>query len=303
VLGGAEDAWPLGSLGRRLRTDAVFWRRALWAGVQHGPDFWVRYSPSLFGWAFCAALGRTRARVRRSLRLALGPRPAAEELRDVAEVFRNFACAMTDGMLLSAGRGYHATARPVGEWHLVSALARGRGVILATASTAGWDVGGAILAQSSGREVVVVMEAERDAAARALHDAARARTGVRVVHAGDPLASLALLETLRSRRGIVAMKLDRVGGAMRGRTVRLFGEPFRAPEGLFALAAASGAPIVPVFTARLGFMSYLVHLRPPIHLAPRPSATAIDRVAQALADELAVFVRAYPTQWLRFAER
>ena len=132
-------------LAEGLRTDSDFWRRALEAGVTHGPEPWLRYSPPLFGLAFGAALGEPRRRVERSLLRARGPVSRWRELAEVAGVFTTFASSMTEAMIAGAGRGYRPISRPRGDWHFMRAAAQGRGVIVATAQTAGWDVAGSFL--------------------------------------------------------------------------------------------------------------------------------------------------------------
>ena len=291
------------ALRRALRTDSTFWRQALHTGVYYGPDPWVRYSPAAFGWLFCAALAGPRETVRNMLRRIHGPRPALEEMRDVAEVFANFAASMSEAMLVGADRGYVPTSRPIGDWHFLSSYARGRGVIIAAAQTAGWDIGGAMLSNVQAKDVLVVMEAEPNASARELHDRYRKNAGVKLVHVGsDPLASLPLLRHLRTTGGILALKFDRVFPGMRTRPVRFFGEPWRIPEGPLSLASLSGAPIVPVFTRRLGFLEYELINHPPIYLPRRPTSEQLDQAAQAMADALESFVRAHPTHWFRFRE-
>lgn len=290
-------------LREALRTDSTFWRKALYAGVHYGPEPWLRYSPPVFGVAFGAALGGARESVRRTLRKIRGPRPLAVELVEVAEVFANFASAMTDAMILGAGRGYEVRCRSLGDEHFLSSLGAGRGVVVVTAQTAGWDLSGAMARiHACGREVMVVMEPEHNAVARELHDAHRVRQGVSVVHVGvDPLGSLPLLGQLR-RGDVVAMKFDRAAPGMRTRRVRLLGEPFAVPEGPLRLAALTGAPLVPVFSRRLGFLEYEAVNTPPIRLPRRPSDAELDRAAQELADRLESFVRAHPTQWFRFQD-
>jgi len=144
------------------------------------------------------------------------------------------------------------------------------------------------------------MEAEQNDAARAIHDKARELGGIRVVHVGrDPLSSLTLLKHLRQTGGIVALKFDRVQPGMRTRKVTFLGEPWEIPEGPFSLAAVSGAPILPVFTRRLGFLEYQLINHAPIYLPRRPTEAQYDAAAQSLADALEQFVRAYPTHWFR----
>ena len=87
---------------------------------------------------------------------------------------------------------------------------------------------------------------------------------------------------------------------MRGRKGELFGEPFFVPEGPLRLAAASGAPIVPVFTRRLGYMEYEVHVDQPVRLPRRPAPADLDAAARALLGAMERFVRDNPTQWFHF---
>lgn len=283
-----------------LRRDSAFWRRCMVAGVSHGPEMLVRYSPPLFGWAFGAALAEQRRAVRNALRLVHGPRPAVVELRDVAEVFANFASSMTDAMLLGSGRGYHATNRPVNDWYMQSTIARGKGVIVATAQTAGWDVAGGLLHASAEREVLVVMEREPDPVARRLHDSTRNRAGVRVVHVGeDPLSSLPLLKHLQ-HGGVVALKFDRIHEGMRTLPVTFFNQPWSVPIGPLYLSSLTGAPIIPCFTRRLGFLEYQPINCQPIYVPRRATQEQLAVAAQSLTTSLESFVRDYPTQWIRF---
>jgi KDO2-lipid IV(A) lauroyltransferase len=180
------------------------------------------------------------------------------------------------------------------------AAALGRGVILVTAHTAGWELTGPGLARDAGLEVLLVMEAERSHRAMDLQDGARRAAGLGVVHVGeDPLSSLALLRHLR-KGGAVALQVDRVPAGMRARAVRLLGGTGMIPEGPLRLAELTGAPIVPVFSARLGFRRYLVDASPAIRLPRRAAEDVRAAAAQRIADALTRFLRAHPTQWLDF---
>jgi lauroyl/myristoyl acyltransferase len=303
-----EPGQPLNRfVPRWARRDAALWRHLVEAGVQYGPEAFVRYSPPAIGLGFWAALRPSRDKVLANLRRVRGPHPATgaaatlDAARDVVtsgKVFANFASCLADTFLVSAGRGYQAIVQSENNGaDFFAAQADGRGIILATAHTAGWDVAGPMLTTLQSAEIVVVMGREEDARARALHDRARERAGVRVVHAGDdPLAALPLLAHLR-RKGIVAMKMDRTVPGMRCRTVDLFGQPWKVPEGILTLSAVSGAPILPVFTRRIGFLHYEYLSSPALRLPRRPSGEELDRSAQDLADRLAGFVRDHPDQW------
>lgn len=289
------------ALRRTLGPESHFWRRALIAGISHGPEAWVRYSPPVFGAAFGAALKGKRASVRRSLRLVHGERSPARELYDITRVFSSYASCLTEAMLLSHGRGEGLRTHARGVEHYFNAAAQNRGVIAVTAHTGGWEMSGAVLGGISPAEVVLVMQREPDERARALHDEARARSGVRVVHVGDsPFDALQITQYLR-RRAVVALQIDRVPEGIRRRAVRFFGHPWAIPEGPLRLAAMSGSPLLPVFTRRRGYMDYEAIIAPPILLPRRPSEAELDRAAHDVIGALERFVRAYPTQWYNFA--
>jgi len=282
------------------RHDSVFWRRAVDAGVVHGPDAFVRYSPPVFGVAFAAALPRQRRAVRDNLRRILGPRPPLREAAEVAAVFANYAWSLTDTFVAGSERGDPLRVHCADEHRVTEVLGEGAGLILATAHTGGWQVAGLELQSLHGVDLVVVMGRERDAAAQALTDARRARAGVKVAHMGDdPMGALSLLGHLR-RGGVVAVQVDRLPRGMRGRKSELFGVPFTMPEGPLRLAAASGAPIVPVFTRRTGYMEYDVHVAPPVRLPRRPTTDDLDHAARGVLRAMEEFVRENPTQWFHF---
>lgn len=280
--------------------DSVLWRRAARAGAVHGPDALVRYSPPLFGLAFGAALPMHRSAVRRNIRLARGPRGPLLETLDVARVFTSFASCLTEAFIVGSGRPERLLARCINHDTFLAAAKKGRGVILATVHTGGWQVAGPVLGTVYPADVLTVMQRERDTRAQAVQDDARDRAGVRVVNIGDsPLDALPLLGHLR-RGGLVAVQVDRLPRGMRGHKVELFGEPWQIPEGPLKLASLSGAPIVPVFTRRLRFMEYEVVLATPLELSRKPSQRELDEVAGRLAAEMERFVRANPTQWFHF---
>jgi KDO2-lipid IV(A) lauroyltransferase len=290
------------ALAEKLRPDSSFWRRAMVAGIKHGPEAWVRYSPPVFGFAFGAALPGARERVRTNLRRVLGPRPPLREWAEVAAVFANYASCLTEAMLLGAGRGHGLISHARGVDNYDDSRRDGRGVIIATAHTGGWEAAGPMLSKVHPAEVVVVMAKERDARARAMQDELRERSGVKVVHIGDsPTDALPLLKHL-ARGAVVAVQIDRVPRGMRARDVRLFGGEGQAPEGPLQLAALSGAPIMPVFTRRLGFMEYEMIACPPIRLPRRPSPEELDQAAQTMMRAFETFVRDNPTQWFNFGD-
>src|SRR5262245_23505746 len=231
-------------LTEQLRFDSAFWRRVMRAGILHGPEPFVKYSPPLFGLGFWAGLPHARRIVRDNLRRVLGERPPWQEMVDVAAVFANYASCLAEAMALD-GRRYAMASMPRGVERYQACAAEGRGVIIVTAHTAGWEFAGSVMRSVHPGEVWVVMQrGERDEDARRVQDLARERAGVRVAHVGESaFDALPLLHALR-RNAVVAMQLDRVPQGTRSRVAQLPGGAWRIPEGPLTLSAVSNAPVL-----------------------------------------------------------
>ncbi|MDP9152056.1 MAG: lysophospholipid acyltransferase family protein [Myxococcota bacterium] len=286
----------------RLSLDGAFWRRLARLGATRGPGWFVRLSPPLIGLAAYGVAKAQRRQVARNLRRIRGERSALRDAVDVARTFAGYASCLAE--ILSAGSPNGSLPEVVvwGEPHVDDALADGRGIVFATAHTAGWETVGPLMVRDHGFRIMIAEAPERDAASRAIQDDARRAHGLLVVHVGDdPLAALPLARHLREG-GAVALQMDRAPAGLRARTVALFGERWRVPEGPLRLAALTGAPLVPVFVARTGHRSYKVFNGRPIRLARAAGERELDDAAQSFADSLHVFLRAHPTQWFHFHE-
>lgn len=286
------------------RHEALFWRRLAHWGATRGPEWWVRYSPPVFGWAAAALVPSARRAVATNLRRVRGPATRLTDARDVLHTFSSYAACLAEVLSNDAPGGPRIPdAVTYGDEHFYAAAARGKGIIMVTAHTAGWDAVGPRFGHRRGLPMMLVMEPERDERARALQDDARKRAGVQIAHVGgDPLAALPLLRQLREG-GVVALQLDRVVPGMRTRRVTMFGEPAEIPEGALRLAQASGATILPAFSARLGYRRYLIQLYEGRTVSRRPAEEELDDVAGHLASCMTRFLRAHPTQWFHFASR
>ena len=241
-----------------------------------------------------------REAVLRNLRRIHGPRHPAIEAIDVARVFATYASCLTEWVIANGSRQDELSAELVGDDRCERAIALGHGVIIATAHTGGWQMAGRFLRKQHAVDVMIVMQRERDPRAQAMQNAAQGRAGVRVAHIGnDPLEALTLLSHLR-RRGVVAVQIDRRPPGMRCREVPLFGQPFSLPEGPLLLAAVSGAPIVPVFTRRVRYMRYEIHVGEPVFVPRKPTAAQLDAAARATIGAMERFLRDNPTQWFHF---
>lgn len=283
--------------------DSGFWRRLAHAGARYGPAPWVRYSPSLFGAVFALALPRARREAAETLRWVRGESSRFQRQREVLRTFTNYAHCLAESLASGRPEAEHPALRVSGEEHLSAALALGKGALVVTAHAGPWDALASVLRKRSGADVLVVMQAERDARARGLHDAVRAGAGVRVIHVGDdPMLALSLVRQLE-QNGVVALQLDRGAPSGRALEVELFGRQFSVPEGPFRLAAASGAPLVPVFARRAGYFDYEIEVHRAIALGRDAKRADLRAAAEQAARALQDFVARDPTQWFRFGAR
>jgi len=277
-------------------------RKLAYAGARYGPRFWVKYSPAFFGVVFACALPKERAKIRASLRRLRGPRGRLADTLDVARTFVAYAHCLAESLAGERPEALAAVPEVHGAERLRDVIGDGRGAIMVTAHCGPWDVAARFLARDYDSDVLIVMAPEQDARARGLQDILRERSGLRIVHVGGhPLDSLKVLAHLR-RGGFVAIQLDRIARLEATVEVRLGREPFRVPEGPFRLAALSGAPIVPVFTRRLGYFRHRVQVETPIRVSrtlPMEEAVAIAAGAAAAAMER--FLSENPTQWFPFS--
>jgi lauroyl/myristoyl acyltransferase len=291
LLGGARGTW--------YDLDGSFWRRAARWGAQ-GPEWFVRVAPPVLGLIACAVATERRRAIAANLRRVRGRRAPLREAADVARTFVTYASCLTE--VLGGVSGPRRTSQAIvrGELHLEDALALGRGVILVTAHTAGWETVGPLLARDRRVALMIVEASEHDAAANAIQDDARSTVGLRVVHVGDdPLSALPLVKHLHDG-GAVALQIDRAPRTARAREVTMFGERGWIPEGPLRLAAMTRAPIVPVFVARSGHRRYEVAVTAAMRLERGAGPDAFGAAAQELAARLERFVRAHPTQWFHF---
>lgn len=285
-----------------LSLDGPFWRGLARWGSSRGPEWFVRFCPPVLGLVACAVATAPRRHVLGNLRRVCGPRSATREAVDVARTFTTYASCLAEILGAGSKRGRLPEALVWGEPHFQDAAGDGRGVIIATAHTAGWETVGPLLARDHVLDVMIVEQAERDVASRAIQDGAREAHGLRVAHAGgDPLAALPLVRHLRER-GVVALQIDRVPEGFRSREVTLFGSPARVPEGPLRLSMLTGAPLLPVFAARSGHRRYELVVGAPLRVPRRATEGELGDYAQTLADALQEFVRAHPTQWFHFRE-
>lgn len=270
--------------------------------VARAPSIALRVVPPLVGAVFWATRHEQRAGALRNHGLIRGAqRPVRDRLGSLG-TFVAFARSFAEGFAALSHRRDDVVVEVENEQALLDIVAAGKGCILLTAHTSSFEVAAAGLVRALRAPVVMAMRREPNAAGREVQDAVREGAGLAIVHVDDdPLAALSLAGHLRAG-AIVGLQIDRVPPGVRGVPVRLFDRPARLPLGPFALARATGAPLITCFTRRTGFLEVRIHASDPIVLAKRATSDEIAATAQRVADDLTAWVREAPTEWLDWGE-
>lgn len=286
----------------RLALEGSFWRTLARVGSTRGPEWFVRTAPPAIGLLVCALAAEPRRAIARNLRRVRGRRGAFREAAEVGRTFATYASCLAEVLAAGSSRGRPPEAVIWGEAHVDDAIADGRGVVFATAHTAGWEAVGPLLSRDRGLRLMIAEAAERDVSASVIQDDARRAQGLLVTHVGDdPLSALPLVKHLREG-GVVALQVDRAPRGLRSREVTMFGRRARVPEGPLRLAALTGAPVVPIFSARTGHRRYKVVAFPAIRVPRSAADEELERAARELASAMERFLSEHPTQWFHFRD-
>ncbi len=181
-------------------------------------------------------------------------------------------------------------------------LAAGNGLIVWTAHLGNSEFASRLL-EMHGRPVNVARLVE-DKPAEIMLRNLMANEQLKIVDlSGGARATIELLQALR-RNEIVAIQGDRVY-QRHSADVPFFSEPAAFPLGPFLLSQVSGAPVLPGFVIRQGWLRYRVRMGDPIPPVPSP-ATFDDRDAgqqRGLCQAVGFLEKtlaAHYDQWLNF---
>lgn len=282
----------------RATAKAALFRRAIrW--LPRVPRGVVWRAAWLGGLAWWALAGGTRRRVRAALAhipaLAASPERLARATR---AAFGHLALNYVDLFCPPApGEDVAATFPVAGAEHLAAALAAGRGAILYTIHSDGFERAQYRLrGLLPNRRVVVPAEAVQPPELFALVNAQRARSGLEFLPVTSGTTLREMIVALRAG-GAVILPVDRdVPGT--GITMPLFGAPTQVPTGVAALARLTGAPAVGIFPWREGGQRWRGVILPAEHLPPARGETATAAALAGILQTAAEQIAARPAQWL-----
>jgi phosphatidylinositol dimannoside acyltransferase len=179
----------------------------------------------------------------------------------------------------------------LGQEHLNTALASGRGAVIALPHSGNWDIGGVWLAQAYGTVTTVVERLKPESLYRRFIDYRESLGFEAVPLSGGERSPFELLsERLRDNR-VVGLMADR-DLTRTGVPVSFFGELTRMPAGSAKLAIETGATLLP---AHCWFEDDSWGIR--ICRALDCGSGDVNGITQALADVFARNIAAHPADW------
>ncbi|MFQ5735637.1 MAG: lysophospholipid acyltransferase family protein [Thermodesulfobacteriota bacterium] len=241
-------------------------------------------------------LDKKRALVaRENIRRAFPEMADAEVDRIASEVFANLGAMLFEFMRIPwLGKG---SLGPLVEFegmeHFTRAAQKNKGVILVTAHFGNWE----LMAAAVGMFIHPVDIVARDLDHPALEEFVswvRQRAGNRIVSKSRAMRKL--LKSL-SNGGVVGILLDQNVARREGVFVDFFSTPACTNKGPALLAAASGAPMVPIFNVPEG-NGYRIIIQEEIEMAmtgdkEQDAVTNTARCTEAIEQ----MIRAHPEQW------
>ncbi|MEV4199989.1 phosphatidylinositol mannoside acyltransferase [Micromonospora globbae] len=245
--------------------------------------------------------GGGTARLRANLRRVVGPgMPEAELDELVRRGLRSYARYWMEAFRLPAlsREQILATFRLDQEELLSSAVAAGRGVVIALPHAGNWDAAGAWVA-ANGWPITTVAERLKPEGVYERFLAFRQRLGMEILptQGGERPAFDVLVDRLRAG-AVVPLLADRDLSA-RGVEVDFFGARTRMPAGPALLALRTGAPL---YVASLWYEPTVAcaSIEGPLPV-PGPEEGPLDQrvrtLTQRVADELAAGIARHPEDW------
>ena len=277
------------------------WMRALAAAVTRVPFRWLRGLGAALGFVAGSVL-RIR---RRHVEAAMERAGIASVGASARGMYGSLGAGLFELLWLAARPPEALTARftmaPACGDALRRGVARGRGVVIATAHTGNWDLNACAAAQWIAREcggarLHVVTKRLSWRALDRYWQRLRAERGVVLA---DALGAAAHVRDALSAGDFTAMLIDQVPERGSGVAVAPFlGAPALHDLGPALLAARARVPLLLVLGHREPDGRHRLELAAEIDPAELRGKGAIERATATMASALEAFVRAHPAQWL-----
>lgn len=240
---------------------------------------------------------RNRDLVMKHLKMAYGDEMSAAEMERVTlKSNQHMVMNMLEFMRFPAMNSKKILSKVTfeGEENLTDALEENKGIIVLSAHYGNWEMLGAALV-ARGYPLTVVRR-DQDGVLNDVIQNQRDRKGIKTVPRDKPLYKH--LVYLLQNNELVALIADQNAGED-GQFVEYFGRPASTFKGPGLFATKTGAPIIPIFMVRDGYMKHRVVIRPPVVIQTTGNTSDdILAITQACTREIETMVRKHPEQWM-----
>ncbi|MBN1269567.1 MAG: lysophospholipid acyltransferase family protein [Kiritimatiellae bacterium] len=248
------------------------------------------------GWFFGKVLRYHRRDAFDALRRSF-PEKSEPELRAIVrDMYRNFGMNLVESLRLAGGNDDQVASRVsvVGEEHVKTALARGKGALILTAHFGNWDLL-SVITPRKGYPLTIITKDVKNEALNEFWMATRRKHGLSLVPAHQ---SYRVCRAALKRNELVGFILDQNMIDKEGVFVDFFGRPACTTPGLAFMAAQSGAPIVPAFITRREGGYHEVRVLPPIDPPRDREPATIQAATQEYTRIIEKAIRERPEQWI-----
>lgn len=183
----------------------------------------------------------------------------------------------------------------VGFEHILASVERGVGPLLILPHLGGWEWAAFWLAKIHKIKVTAIVEPLEPPELFDWFRSFRESLGMNIVPVG-PEAGPAILDAIRDGHAVCLLS-DRVVAGAAAVPVDFFGERTLLPAGPATIALRTGAPLLPVAVYFRGERHFADCRQPVPAIREGRFRDDVQRVTQALANELEDLVRAAPEQW------
>ncbi len=249
------------------------------------------------GWVMGTLVRHRRAESADAIRRSLPGLCEAEVAGVVREMYATFGRTMVESLWLmpeTVESYLHGRVEVHGREIIDAELARGRGALVLTAHTGGWDLLGR-LARPLGFPLTVIVKTIRSPSFEAYVRVTRTSFGMKTLPAHGSFRDC--LRTLR-RNEMLGFMFDQNMTQADGIFVDFFGRPACTTPGLAFLACKSGASVIPVFDECLDGGRHAIRILDPLPPPPDLQPDSIRIATQAYTRVIEDWVRAHPGQWI-----
>lgn len=265
--------------------------------LQRSSDAQIEATGAKWGRALYRFVAKRRNTALGNLALAFPELPEAERADLALRSFEHFGIVSADFL---AGRGrtrdtLERGATIEGRDNLEAALAQGKGVLLVTGHYGNWERAAAWISRAGYKLNVVIRDADQQGVNQRVN-AIRESAGTTVIPRGD--AGKPILTALR-RNEIVGILSDQNHDDA---FLPFFGHPAGTNLGIGVIAERTGAPLIPLWTPRVGVGQYRFIFDAPLAPVPGDHDKGVATLL-AVHTWLEGIIRQYPEQWLWMHDR